>query len=714
MWRSVAAGWLLAVAAVAGGAQTKDAGWPTYGGDAGGQRYSTAKEINRGNVARLHVLWTYHTHALDSRRPGSYSAAFETTPVLFQGLLYLTTPFDEIIALDPATGTERWRYQPPLEQLHEGDLIMSRGVATWAGGDGGACAARVFVGTDDGKLWAVDATNGQPCDGFGEHGRVDMRAGLTGRDEWFHVTSAPTVLGNVVVVGSSIPDNMAAVMAKGTVRAYDVRTGRQVWTWEPLADTAKTGAGNVWSTIAADPALGLLYLPTGSASPDYYGGMRPGDGRDADSVVAVEAATGRKVWAFQVVHHNLWDYDVASEPLLFTWHGNVPAVAVTTKMGMVFVLDRRTGVPLVPVEERPVAKSDVEGETASATQPFPGLPALAPLTLEVGKIDFGRDQADADYCRKQLAGLRYDGIYTPPNLTGSLEYPGAVGGVNWGSAAYDPGTGILYANANRLPYFVQLIGAPRVPVIPLRLRVGHWLGRGRNLVRLGAIYVLGCVVYVFVQIFLSFMRKSRKLGWVAGAVLLAGGAGLAYGVYWRHESRKEAVKLEQETAEAEKHLMPVDKVKQLSATSGFWDDHSPQEGAPYSLHRYPIVDHQGLPCVAMPWGTVDALNLQTGKMMWEQPNGTQIAGKQTGAVSLGGVMVTAGGLVFSGGTREPLLRAYDAASGKELWKGDLPAPAQATPMSYEVNGRQFVVIAAGGNGLWGTKQGDAVVAFGVE
>jgi quinoprotein glucose dehydrogenase len=301
--------------------------------------------------------------------------------VLFHGSLYLTTPFDEIIALNPSTGVERWRYQPPLSELNEGDLITSRGVATWDGGGAGECAQRIFTGTDDGQLVGVDAATGRPCEGFGEHGSVDLKVGLAGLARVFHVTSAPTVLGDVVVVGSSIPDNIAVKMARGTVRAYDVRTGRQVWTWEPIpwATTQKmpTGAGNVWSTIAADPALGLLYLPTGSASPDYYGGMRPGNDRDADSVVAVEAATGRKVWAFQVVHHNLWDYDVPSEPLLFTWHGNVPAVAVTTKMGMVFVLDRRTGTPLFPVEERPVPKSDVEGEVASATQPFSSLPPLS-------------------------------------------------------------------------------------------------------------------------------------------------------------------------------------------------------------------------------------------------------------------------------------------------------------------------------------------------
>jgi quinoprotein glucose dehydrogenase len=482
------------------------------------------------------------------------------------------------------------------------------------------------------------------------------------------------------------------------VRAYDVRTGRQVWNWEPIPTSSdpkvRTGAANTWSTIAADPALGLLYLPTGSASPDYYGGMRPGDDRDADSVVALEAATGRKVWAFQVVHHNLWDYDVPSEPLLFTWHGNVPAVAVTTKMGMVFVLDRRTGAPLFPVEERAVPQSDVRGETASATQPFSALPPLAPLTMPTDGVASDRDQADQDFCRAQMAHLRYDGIYTPPSLAGSLVFPGAVGGVNWGSAAYDPISGILYANTNHQPYFVQLIRQPNLAV----LGIEHLFARQRTLLFFGVLLLLG----------LTFTFKRRRAPSPAVVLfILVCAAALTFGLLRRHEERK--------ATEMAERLAPrtPEEARHISLRAAFGEDHSPQALAPWSLFRHPIVDHHGISCAPEPWGTLAALNLQTGQLAWEQPHGTQIAGKQTGSPSLGGIIATAGGLVFSAGTREPLLRAYDAASGKELWEGKLPVPAQATPMTYEVNGRQFVVIAAGGSGLWGTEQGDAVVAFGV-
>jgi quinoprotein glucose dehydrogenase len=354
-------------------------------------------------------------------------------------------------------------------------------------------------------------------------------------------------------------------------------------------------------------------------------------------------------------------------------------------MGMVFVLDRRTGVPLFPVEERPVPKSDVEGEVASATQPFSSLPSLSPLTMPLAET-FGKDRANEDFCRVQIAALRYDGIYTPPSLKGSLVFPGAVGGVNWGSAAYDPTSGVLYANTNRLPYAVQLVRQPtRIDHIVSKINIK------RVVVVLFGALGLG-VVYLLVQ------RKMWIFGLAVGLVTVVCTVGLIwYGIRRNRVSPEMQMKMQLEYA----------------LQGAFGEDHSPQSEAPYSLYRHPILDHHGLPCISGLWGTVEALNLQTGKIVWEQAHGTQVEGKQTGSLSLGGVIVTAGGMVFAAGTREPLLRAYDAATGEELWRSELPDPAQATPMTYEVNGRQFVVIAAGGHGSWGTKTGDAVVAFGL-
>ena len=671
-----------AVTSIACGAmaQSTSPAWATYGGDAGGQRYSSASQINTQNVRSLRIVWQLHTHALDSGRVGSRSAMFESTPILFEGTLYLSTPFDEIIAIDPATGSERWRFEPKLKDLHEGDLITSRGVAVWAkDGAVGACSKRIFIGTNDAHLISVDASSGVACKAFGNDGVVDLTDGLQGHDREFHVTSAPTVVDNVVVVGSSIPDNQLADQAKGTLRAYDVESGKLLWKWEPLPwqerSAQRTGAANAWSTIAADLETGLIFVPTGSASPDYFGGMRPGDDRDADSVVAIDAHTGKKVWAFQVVHHDLWDYDVASEPLLFTWHENTPAVAVTTKMGMVFVLDRRTGKPLYPIEERAVPQSDVPGEVSSPTQPFSSLPSLSPLTFPDKRIP--SSAGISEFCLAQIASLRYEGVYTPPSLKGSLVFPGSIGGVNWGSAAYDPTSGNLYANVNRVPYSAQLLPPIKPPSIFMGL--------------LRTIYILRFPVLVLITIALLFLAcawRRMQNRWGILAICIAAFISALSWNSWSDLARKPSLD---------------------AITGAFGEDHSPQAGAPYSLYRHPIVDHNGLPCMPGMYGTVSALNLQTGRMTWEQPHG---AGR--GAPSLGGLIVTAGGLVFSAGTKEPILRAYDSSTGEVLWTGTLPRSAQSTPMTYVVNGKQYVVIAAGGHGLWGTQTGDTLVAFALD
>lgn len=647
-------------------------GWPTYGGDPGGQRYSSATEINRSNVNTLRVAWIYHTHALDRYRPGARSAAFETTPVLFRNSLYLTTPFDAVIALDAATGQEHWIYDPKLAKQSEGGLITSRGVAMWDGSGSGPCSTRAFVGTLDARLIAIDAVDGKACNDFGIGGVVSLTEGVAHQEgHGYGVTSAPTVVGDVVVVGSSIADNQYVDAEMGVVRGFSARSGRLLWTWDPIpwamTQKLRTGGANAWSTISSDADLGLIYVPTGSASPDYYGGMRPGDNRDADSVVALDAKTGQKRWAFQVVHHNVWDYDVASEPLLFTWRGTTPAIAVNTKMGQVFVLDRRTGAPLFPVEERMVPQSDVPGEQTSATQPFSSLPRLGPMTMQDGPAGWQRDAKNTHSCDEQLQALRYEGMYTPPSLKGSVEFPGALGGVNWGGAAFDQVSGIMYANNNRYAYAVWL--APPAPIWKL-----PWVIIA---ILLGA----GCL-----------KTRSWRPGW--GFLLAA----LLIGV------------MAMERVLLFKLIWPEIFLK-ASVQAPFGDDHSPNKGAPYALHRKPIRDVDGHPCTKTPWGALTAMNLNTGKKLWETSEGTIVDGVDTGSIGLSGPIVTAGGLVFTAATKQPLLRAFDSATGIELWQGKLPVPAQATPMTYEVGNRQFIVISAGGHGSFGTEQGDSVIAF---
>lgn len=435
------------------------ADWSFYGGDAAGTRYSSLKQVTRENVARLKPVWTYHTGALVPHTELNEKAAFEATPILFDGTLYLSTPFNSVMALDPGTGTEKWIYDPKVNRSHGYSEVSSRGVSAWTdskAAEGAPCKLRIFEGTIDARVISIDGETGKLC------GEIDLTRGVVYGPEFrgdYQVTSAPTIVGDVVITGSSIGDNGAVDMPRGVVRGYDARTGALRWTWDPIPwaekQQVRTGAANAWSTFSADPARDLVFIPTGSASPDYYGGARPGDNKWANSVVALKASTGAFVWGFQVAHHDLWDFDVASQPSLIEYHGQ-PAVAVTTKIGNLFVLDRLTGKPLHTVEERAVPKSDIPGEAAAPSQPIPAWSPMVPQKLTAADA-WGATPADRDWCRAKIESLRNDGLFTPPTLRGSLSFPGNVGGVNWGSAAWDPVRNILLANTNRVAAIAKLI-----------------------------------------------------------------------------------------------------------------------------------------------------------------------------------------------------------------------------------------------------------------
>jgi quinoprotein glucose dehydrogenase len=646
-------------------------GWPTYGGDPGGQRFSNSSQITRDNIGQLHPVWTFHTHAVDTSAQREQLPSFEATPVLSGDTLYFTSPFDVVFAVDARTGEERWHYDPVLKPLTPEGIVTSRGVALWNG--------RVFSGTLDARLLALDAKTGKPCADFGNNGSIDLSRGVHFQGIGFYgMTSPPTVVGNVVVVGSTVGDNQQVDIESGVVRGYDAISGKLLWTWEPLpwAENQKirTGAGNVWGVISADPVLGLVYLPTGSAAPDIYGGMRPGDNRDANSIVALDAKTGKKVWSFQVVHHDVWDYDIPSEPILFTWRGT-PAIAVTTKMGMIFIFDRRTGQPLIPIEERLVPQSDVPGERTSPTQPFQNIPSLAPLVM---------GESSSEVCRRQIAKLRYEGIYTPPSLKGSLNYPGPTGGVNWGGAAIDPNTGILYANTNRIASITRLVPRQREKLEKYENKfmervAGPYLFRKKFWTLLFiAVFVAACAI-----------RRSFNPGWSPLAVAILGAAFI--GGY-----------------HSQPHPAPAPMIDH------FGYELSPQRKSPYLFERHPLVDSQGLSCTPQPWGAIGAVNLNTLTKIWEKPLGTMIEGQNTGIRNFGGPIVTASGLVITAGAEDLWLRVFDSASGEELNKVPLPVPAVATPMTYTLDERQYVVVAAGGHGDGTTTLGDSLVAFAVD
>jgi len=607
--------------------------WPVYGHDAGGMRYSPLAQINRDNVNQLQVAWTFHTGDISNGGDDRKRSGFECTPILVDGTLYITTGFNRVIALDPETGRQRWAYDPFVDLTTAyGDGLINRGVSAWLDPErpaGKPCHRRIFEATLDARLLALDSATGKPCADFGEDGQVSLRSVPRYVGGWYHMTSPPAVIDGLVVVGSAIDDNARAEMPGGVVRAFDARTGALRWKWDPIPpDTSassegkkawETGAANAWSIMAVDSERHLVFVPTGSASPDYYGGLRPGDDKWADSVVALHSQTGEMAWGFQLVHHNLWDYDTASPPLLATIEHDgqrVPVVIQGNKTGFLYVLDRDTGKPLFPVEERPVPQSDVPGEVSSPTQPIPSAPpALVPQKLPADEA-WGLTTEDREGCRTMLQSFRNEGIFTPPSLKMSLAIPGNVGGMNWSGSAFDPERGLLVVNTNNFPTKVRLIPGDQ-------------------------------------------FDQARRAG--------------EHGEYTR------------------------------------------QAGAPYGMFRTPLLSPKlHLPCGPPPWGTLTAVEVAAGKIRWQVPLGSfsSFPGIPAGTLSLGGPIVTASGLVFIAGTFDPYIRAFDIETGKELWKAKLPASGHATPMTYRWNGKQYLVIAAGGHAkIEEQPLSDSLVAF---
>jgi glucose dehydrogenase len=582
-------------------AAQQDSEWRAYGRDPGGNRFSPLKQIDRTNVARLKRAWTFSIG--EPSRPhegGGIETAFETTPIVVDGVMYLSTPSHRVIALDPETGRQLWSFDPQEGQTRNRRYLQHRGVSYWQSRDGRR--KRILFGTYDGRLIALNATTGKPAPEFGREGTVDLRAGLM--DAWpdatYGVTSPPAIYRDLIITGSRLLGGRDGRGPSGEVRAFDVRTGKLAWTFHTIPRPGEAGhetwsgdwwkdrtGANAWSLLSVDEERGLVFIPTAQAL-----GAQQGEGQQlfANSVVALDAATGKRRWHFQMVHHDLWDYDVPAQPNLVTVNlagRRVPAVAQVTKMGLLFVLDRVTGKPVHPVEERPVPKSTQPGVVTWPTQPFPLMAPLARISMTRNDLSDVTPESQAE-CAALFDSLRYEGIYTPP-AKDTLVFPGTLGGANWSGSSFDPVARRLYVNVQNL---------------------GSVWGRGR-----------------------------------------------------------------------------------------FWD-----------RNRWP--------CQKPPWGSLVAVDLDAGRIAWSVPLGIveELAAKgltQTGALNIGGSMVTAGGLVFIAATNDRRFRAFDASNGQELWTERLEANGHAAPMTYRGRrtGKQFVVIAAGGGGAYTDRSGDVLAAY---
>jgi membrane-bound PQQ-dependent dehydrogenase (glucose/quinate/shikimate family) len=596
--------------------------WRFYGGDAAGTRFSPLTQISPANVSKLTRAWTYHIGEVD--RGGQATdrhrvAPFESTPLVIDGVLYFSTPSSRVIALDAETGKELWQFDPQAGSLQPRKYFQHRGVSYWQ--DATGKDRRILFGTFDGRLISLDAKTGKPSHNFGHDGAIDLTEGLEGYRPGleYSVTSAPTIYKNLVVTGAAIPE-FPSHGPSGVVRAFDVRSGKVVWsfhtipqpgeagheTWEGDSWKERTGA-NVWSTMSLDVERGLIFLPIGSASYDFYGADRKGANLFANSLVALSAADGKPVWHYQMVHHDIWDYDMPAQPVLITVRRDgktIPAVAQITKMGFVFIFDRVTGKPIFSVEEKAVPQSDVPGEASWPTQPFPTKPP--PLVRQaISESDLTQYPADtAKYCADLFHSLKYRGMYTPYGTEMTLTLPGTLGGGTWSGASFDASSGYLFINANEFGAIGRLEPQPE--------------GSPE-----------------------AYRRNSL------------------FGEYAR-----------------------------------FWDEHE-------------------VPCQKPPWGTLSAVDVDTGDVVWKVPLGTVEGMKvKTGAPNLGGSIV-ANGIIFIGASKDHKLRAFEAKTGRELWSTELEASAHATPITYlgKKTKKQFVVIAAGGGGYFQGPLSDTLAAY---